>query len=64
MQEKEAGTNFILLYQLRNKVGQFKKAYLQRPIKILHFLTSARIQKCLIELQIFFSFFNNKPSAS
>ena len=48
MQEKEAGTNFILLYQLRNKVGQFKKADLQRPIKILHFLTLARIQKCLI----------------
>ena len=31
--------------------GQFKKAYLQRPIKILHFLTLARIQKCLISPQ-------------
>ena len=28
-------------------VGQFKKAYLHRPIKILHFLIPARIQKCL-----------------
>ena len=32
-------------------VGQFKGAYLQRPIKILHFLTLARIQKCLISPQ-------------
>ena len=38
----------------RNMVGQFKKAYLHRPIKILYFLTPARIQK-------YFSFFNNKP---
>ena len=30
---------------------------MDRPIKILHFLTSARIQK-------YFSFFNNKPTAS
>ena len=40
--KKEAGTNFVLLYQLRNMVGQFKKAY-----QVLHFLTPARIQKCL-----------------
>ena len=26
---------------------QFKKAYLPRPNQILHFLTPARIQKCL-----------------
>ena len=32
-------------------VGQFKKAYLQLPIKILHFLTPVRIQKCLTYLQ-------------
>ena len=32
-------------------VGQFKKAYLHRPIKILHFLTPSRIQKCLTYLQ-------------
>ena len=46
MQEKEGGTNFVLLCQLRNIVGQFKRAYLHRPIKILRFLTPARIQKC------------------
>ena len=42
-------------------VGQFKKAYLHRPIKILHFLTPARIQKCLTSK--YSSFFNNKPRA-
>ena len=39
MQEKEAGTNFHLLYHSRNMVGQFEKAYLHKPIKISHFLT-------------------------
>ena len=47
-QEKEAGTNFVLLCQSRNAVGQFRKTYLHRPVKTLHFLTPARIQKCLI----------------
>ena len=47
MQEKESSSNFILLCHARNKVGQFKRAYLHRPIKILHFLTPPRIQKCL-----------------
>ena len=61
-QEKEAGTNFVLLCQSRNMVGQFKKAYLHRPIKILHFLTPARIQKRLTSKH--FSFFNNKPPAT
>ena len=42
--EKEAGINFVLLYQSRNMTGQFKKAYLQRPIKGLYVLTPARIQ--------------------
>ena len=37
---KKAGNNFILLCESRNMVGQFKKAYLDRPIKILHFLTT------------------------
>ena len=41
-----SSTNFVLLCQSRNMVGQFKKAYLHRSIKILHFLTPARIQKC------------------
>ena len=45
--KKGAGTNFVLLCQLINMVGQFRKAYLHRPIKILHFLTAARIQKYL-----------------
>ena len=37
-------------------IGQFKKAYLHRPIKILHFLTTARIQKCLTQLQNILAF--------
>ena len=32
-------------------VGQFRKAYLYRPIKILHFLTPAKIKKCLTYFQ-------------
>ena len=46
-QENEAGTKLVLLYQSRNMVWQFKIAYLHRPIKFLHFLTPAKIQKCL-----------------
>ena len=37
-------------------VWQFKKAYLHRPIKILHFLTPTRIQKCLTLLQNILAF--------
>ena len=37
-------------------VGQFKKAYLHRPIKILHFLTTARIQKIFTKLQNILAF--------
>ena len=44
--KKKAGSNFVLCHA-NNMVGQFKKAYLHRPIKILHFLTPARIQRCL-----------------
>ena len=43
----EACTNLVLLCQSRNMVGQFRKPYLHRPIKILHFLTPGRIQKRL-----------------
>ena len=32
-------------------IGQFKKTYLHKPIKILEFLAPARIQKCLTQLQ-------------
>ena len=46
-QAKEADTNFALLCRSRNMIGQFKKAYLYRPIKILHFLTPATILKYL-----------------
>ena len=45
--KKEAGTNFVLLRQSRNIIGQFKKVFLHRLIKILHFLTPVRIQNCL-----------------
>ena len=37
-------------------VARFKKAYLHRPIKIVHFLTSARIQKCLTQLENILAF--------
>ena len=46
-EEKEGVTNLVLLCQLRNMVGQFKKAYLDTPIRILYFLTLTIIQKCL-----------------
>ena len=46
-QKKEAGTDFVLLCHSRNIVGQFEKVYLHKQIKILHFLTPARIQKYL-----------------
>ena len=58
--KREAGTNFVLLCQSRNMVGQTNKVYLRRSTKILHFSTPARIQKCLT----WFSFFNKKPTAS
>ena len=45
-------------------VGQFKKVYLHRPIKILDFLTPARIQKYLTELQNILAFLTiNHPQA-
>ena len=61
--KRKLGTNFILLCQSRNMVGQFKKDYLHRPIKFLHFLTPVRIQKCLKTLK-YFSLFKNKPPVS
>ena len=35
---------------VKKQVGQFKKAYLHRPIKNLHFLTLTRIEKYLTYL--------------
>ena len=43
MQNEEAGTIFVLLFQSKNIIGN--QDY--RPIKILQFLTPSRIQKCL-----------------
>ena len=37
-------------------IRQFEKGYLQRPAKIVHFLTLARIQKCLTQLQNILAF--------
>ena len=56
IQEKEAGTNFVLSSQSQNIIGQFMKTYLHRPIKILQFLTPARIQKCSKYLQNILAF--------
>ena len=47
-QEKEAGTTFALLYQLRRMIGQCTKTYLHRRIKALQFLPSWKIQKKLM----------------
>ena len=44
-QEKNAGTDFLLLSRSRYMMGQFMKAYLHKPIKSLQFLTRWRIQK-------------------
>ena len=45
-------------------VDQFKKPLLHRPIKILHFLTPARIQKCLTQHQNILAFLTiNHPQA-
>ena len=50
-QEKEAGTNFVLLSFSRNMIEPFMKANLQRPMKIQRFLIPERIQKrCALEL--------------
>ena len=41
--KQEIGNNFMLLCQSRNVIGQIKKTFLHRPIKILQFITPARI---------------------
>ena len=46
-QEKELGTNFFLFPRPKNMTGQFMKSNLHRPVKILQFLISGRIQKYL-----------------
>ena len=47
----------------RNMVGQFKKAYLHKPIKTLYILTPGN-SKMFIITSKYFSFFNNNPPAS
>lgn len=46
-QEKYVGANFALLCQSINMIAQIKKTFLNIPIKIPRFPTSARIQKLL-----------------
>ena len=53
-----------LLCQLRNVVGLFKKAFLHRPIKILHFSQTRENSKMFNKASKYFNFFNNKPPAS
>ena len=64
--KKKTGTNFILLSQLKNMVEQLKKAYLHRPIKILHFFRTRENSKVFSITSKYFSFRNNflKPPAS
>ena len=51
-----------LLGQSRNMIGQFKKIYLHRPIKIIIFLCeNSKMYKITSK---YFSFLNNKPPAS
>ena len=44
--KKRSWHELCLLCQSTNMVGQLKKAYLHKPIKIQKFLTPARNQKC------------------
>ena len=53
---KEADNNIVLLSKSRNMVEQFMRTYLYRPIKILQFLTPAKIQICLTQLQNILAF--------
>ena len=64
-QGKDAGTNFVSC-QSRNMVFQFEKAYLQTPIKFLHFSTPAKIQNCLMQIQNILAFLtvNHLPANS
>ena len=41
--KQEAGTNFFLFSRSRYMIGKFMTIYLQRPIKILEFITSKKI---------------------
>ena len=55
-----------LFYYVSREIwlGNSKKAYLHTPIKILHFLTPTRIQKCLTQLQNILAFLTiNHPQA-
>ena len=40
------------------------KIYMDKPIKILQFLSRVKIQKCLAKLSKHFIILNNKPPAS
>ena len=62
--EKEAGINFVSFCQSRNMVGQFKKVYLHRPIKILQISHNHEDSKMFNKTSKYFSFSNNKPLAS
>ena len=37
----------LTLFYHADRAGQFKKTYVHRPIKVLHFPKPVRIQKCL-----------------
>ena len=50
---KETGTNFVLLSPSRNLIWWFIKDYLHEPIKVLQFLSSGKIKKCLRNFEIF-----------
>ena len=62
--KKEADTNFVLLSQSINVTGQFIKTYLHRPIKVLDFLTPAKIKRNFNIASKYFSFLNNTLRAS
>ena len=56
--------NFALSYQSINMVGQFKKAYLHRPIKASIFSHTRKNSKFFNITSKYFTFFNNKPPTS
>ena len=64
MQEQEAGANFTSLSQSRNMVWWFMKSYFHKPIKILQFFITEKMQKMFNIISRYFIILNNAPPSS
>ena len=62
--KKEAGTNFVLLCQSRNTVGQFKKILFAQTNQDSTFSHSRENSKVFNITSKYFIFFNNKAPSS